>query len=149
MRQRPAASGFTMIELIIVMLVAAVLSSVALPRMTDQRALQERGALDQLRAMLIHTRRLAITQGRDVCVVATPAAAQAVYVAGGACSLANPVADPGDGAPYAINMPPRVALAGTPLVRFNPRGQLVPAVNAVLNVGTLAITVQRETGVAI
>lgn len=136
-----------MIELIIVMLVAAVLSAIAMPRLTDRRALQERGAIDQLRAMLIHTRRLAITQGRDVCVLSNPAVARAVYVTAGACALANPVADPGDGSPYVLNAPPNVAIGGGALIRFNPRGQLVPAVNQVMNVGTLTLTVQGETGI--
>lgn len=149
MFRQGAGFGFTMIELIIVMLVAAVLTGMAIPALTDRSAVQERGALDQLRGMLIHARRLAITQNREVCVVSTPAAARAVYVAAGACSLANPVADPADGSPYAVNMPPRVALGGAALIRFNPRGQLVPALNQVLNVGTMLLTVQRETGIAI
>lgn len=149
MPARPRAAGFTMIEMIIVMLVAAVLSSLALPRLTDRRALQERGALDQFRAMLIHTRRLAMTQGRDVCVLSNPAQAQAVYVVAGACSAASPVADPGDGSPYRLVAPPGVVIGGGALLRFNPRGQLVPALNQVINVGTLALTVQGETGIPI
>ena len=149
MAVKPAAKGFTMVELIIVMLVAAVLSAIAMPRLTDRSALQERGAIDQMRAMLIHTRRLAITQGRDVCVLANPALARAVYVVAGACALASPVADPGDGSPYVLNAPPNVAIGGGALIRFNPRGQLVPAVNQLISVGTLTLTVQGETGVAI
>jgi MSHA pilin protein MshC len=141
--------GFTTIELIVVMVVMAVLAALAIPRLTDRSALQERGARDQLRGMLHHARKLAMTQQRDVCVLATPTRASAVYFAGGACSPALPVADPGGNAAFQIDMPAGVALAGAAQVRFNARGQLVPATNLTLNVGATALTISRETGLAL
>ena len=149
LRRATGEGGFTMIELIIVMLVASVLAGLALPVMTDRTSFQQRGAFDQLRGMLMHARRLAITQGRDVCVLATPTLARAVYVNAGACTLMSPVADPGDGSPYLLNMPNGVVLGGAALIRFNPRGQLVPALSLAMSVGTMVLTVQSETGTTI
>jgi MSHA pilin protein MshC len=140
--------GFTMIELIVVMLVAALLSAIAAPRLTQRSALQERAARDQLRALLNHGRKVAMTQQRDVCLLTTPNQARAVYVAAGACAPALPLAAPGGGA-YVIDMPAGVVLGGAALVRFNARGQPVPAANQVLLVGVLTLTVNRETGLAI
>lgn len=141
--------GFTTVELIAVMLVMAVLAAIAIPRLTDRSALQERAARDQVRAMLHHSRKVAMTQQRDTCVLAAPILAQAVYVVGGACAAAVPVADPGGSGAYRIDMPAGVALSGAVQVRFNSRGQLVPATDQTLFVGVLALTVSRETGLAL
>lgn len=140
--------GFTTVELIVVMLVLAILSALALPRLTDRRALQERGARDQLRSLIAHSRQVAITQQREVCVLATPAAARAVYVAGGVCAPAQPLADPGGDGALRLDMPSGVALGGVPQLRFDIRGRPVPAVDRTLSIGALAVTVYRETGLA-
>jgi MSHA pilin protein MshC len=137
--------GFTTIELIVVMLVMALLSALAIPRLTDRSVLQERAARDQIRALLNHSRKVAVTQQRDVCLLTTPTQARAVYTAAGACAPASPLAAPGGGA-YVIDMPVGVVLGGAALVRFNARGQPVPAANQVLLVGVLPLTVNRETG---
>lgn len=141
--------GFTTIELIVVIVVMSILAALAIPRLSDRSAVQERGARDQLRGMLHHARKLAMTQQREVCVLATPTQASAVYVAAGICNPAQPVTDPGGAGAYRIAMPAGVALGGAALVRFNARGQLVPAINQTLTVGGVALTVSRETGLAI
>lgn len=138
--------GFTLVELVVVMLVMGLLAAVAVPRLTDRSALQERGVQDQLRGLLRSSRQLAVTQGREVCVLLTPGRARAVYTAGGACSPVAPVAGLGGEAELAFDLPPRVALGGAALVRFNARGQPVPAADLTITVGSLALTVSRETG---
>jgi prepilin-type N-terminal cleavage/methylation domain-containing protein len=137
--------GFTTIELIVVMTVMAVL---AVPRLTDRGALQERGARDQLRALLAYSRKMAITQQRDVCVLAAAGAVRAVYAPGGACAPGQPLADPAGGGALRLDLPPGVTLGGAPLVRFSARGQPVPAADRTLFVGGMALTVYRETGLA-
>ena len=141
--------GFTTIELVVVMLVMGLLAALAMPRLTDRSALQERGVQDQLRGMLMHSRRVAVTQSRDVCVLLTPTRARAVYTAANACAPALALADPGGAAAYVIDLPPGLALGGAALVRFNARGQPLPAVNQTITVGTLSLTVNRETGLAL
>ena len=138
-----------MVELIVVMLVMGVLAAVALQRLTDPSVLQERGVQDQLRGMLGYSRKLAVTQRREVCVLIAPAQAAAVYTVGGACAAAAAVAGPGGEAAYVIPMPPGIALGGAALVRFNARGQPVPAANQLITIGSLALTVNRETGLAL
>lgn len=138
-----------MVELIVVMLVMGVLAAVALQRLTDRSVLQERGVQDQLRGMLGYSRKLAVTQRREVCVLIAPAQAAAVYTVGGACAAAAAVAGPGGEAAYVIPMPPGIALGGAALVRFNARGQPVPAANQLITIGSLALTVNRETGLAL
>lgn len=134
-----------MVELVMVMLLMSVLAAVAVPRLTQRSVLQERGVQDQVRGLLRSSRQLAVTQGRDVCVLLTPNRARAVYTVAGACNAASAVAGLGGEAVLAVDLPPGFVLGGAALVRFNTRGQLVPAVNLVISVGSLSLTVNRET----
>jgi MSHA pilin protein MshC len=147
MRRQRRAHGYTMIEMIVVLTVMGTLAAVAIPRMTDRTALQERGFQDDVRSLLRHSRKVAVSQQRDVCVLLTPAQASAVYANGAACNAAAPVAAPGSTDPFVIRVPTGVTLSGAPLVRFNTTGQPVPNVNHVINVGALPLTVSRETGI--
>ena len=140
------ALGFTMVELVMVMMLMGILAAVAVPRLTQKSVLQERGVQDQLRGMLRSSRQLALTQGRDVCVLLLPNRASAVYTVAGACSAAAAVGGLGGEATLAIDLPPGVTLGGAPLVRFNTRGQLVPAADLFISVGSLSLNVSRETG---
>lgn len=141
--------GFTTIELLVVLVVTALLATLAVPRLTDRSALQERGARDQLRTLIAHSRRVAMTQERNVCVMVAATQARAVYANAGGCLPASPLRDPGGSGAYQLDMPPGIALGGAALLRFNSRGQPVPALDQTVTVGTLAITVFRETGFAL
>ncbi len=138
--------GYTMVEMIVVMLVMAVLAAVAAPRLTDRSALQERGFRDQLKSMIDYSRKLATVQQREVCVLLGATQVSVVYVAGGACAPALPVAEPGGNTPFVAAVPAGVALGGSNPLRFNARGQPVPNVPATVSVGTLALNISRETG---
>ena len=139
-----------MVELIVVMLIMGILAAVALPRVTNRTAFDERGFQDQVVTMLRHGRTLAVAQQRDVCVLLIPPTVSMVYAGAAACipsaAGAQPV-EPGTSTQFVINVPQGVALGGTAQVRFNPQGRPVPNVNQVITVGAQALTVSRETGI--
>ncbi len=143
--------GFTMVELIIVMIVLGLLSALAMPRLIDNNTLEERGAQSQLRGMLVHARQLAIAQQRDVCAQLTPARVSLVYVVAGNCSAATPVNAPAGNCttapacPYEVIAPNRSSFSGSDL-RFNTRGQPVPNVTQIITIGSLSLSIQAETG---
>ncbi len=147
MRRQRRCSGYTMVELIVAMTLIGTLAAVAIPRLTDRSAPQERGLQDEMRALLRHSRKVAVSQQRDVCVLLTPAQASAVYTNAVGCNPAAPVSTPGNTDPYVVRVPAGVVLGGAALVRFNAVGQPVPNLNHVINVGAMALTVSRETGV--
>lgn len=90
-----AAAGFTLIELIAVLMLTAILSIVILPRMANQTTFDTRGFLDTTRATLQHARRVAIAQRRTVCgTFATGSLTFAQSSASGAASCDLPVPDP-------------------------------------------------------
>lgn len=138
--------GYTMVELIVVMLIITVLAAVAMPRLTDRGALQERGFRDQLKAMIDHARKRAVAQQREVCVLIDAVQARAVYVAGGACAPGQPVAEPAGNSPFVLVVPAGVSPGGSAVLRFNSRGQPVPNAAQQVTLGTLALTISRETG---
>lgn len=137
-----------MVELVMVLVVMGVLASVALPRLTDRRALQERGFLDQVRSLLQHSRKVATVQRRSTCVLMTPAAVSAYYDNGAGCNAASvPLATPGSTDPFTLAVPNGVVLGGVAQVRFATTGQPNPNVDHIVTVGGNTYTVSRETGV--
>jgi len=138
--------GFTTVELVVVMVLMGLLAALAAPRLTDRSALQERGVQDQLRGLLRSARQVAVTQEREVCVLLAAAQARVVYGVSGGCPLTSPVAGHGGEATLALQLPPQLALGGATVLRFNARGQPVPAADQVITVGGSSLTVSRETG---
>lgn len=120
------ATGFTLIELITIILVMAILAAVAAPRFMQRAAFQERGFQDATRSILRYAQRVAIAERREVCVALTPATVALTLnplpAAGAACTAI--VTAPGESGPYVIAAPPGVALAfPNPVFPFNALGQ--------------------------
>lgn len=138
--------GFTMLELIVVMLIASGLATVALPRLADRSALQERGAREQLRGLLHTARQTAVAQGRDLCVLLAGTQARLVHTAGAACNPGLPVLGRDGAGALAVTMPAGVSLSGPAALRFGSRGQLLAAGDVAIGVGSLGVVVRRDTG---
>ena len=68
-RVQRAQRGFSMVELIAVLMLVGVLAVVAMPRMTGTISLRSSAWRDQVQAALLHARTLAQGHRRLVCVV--------------------------------------------------------------------------------
>jgi MSHA pilin protein MshC len=144
---RGACRGFTLVELVMVMMIAGVLATVAAPRMIDRSAFQTRGGAAEVRTALRYAQKLAMAKNREVCVMTAGTGLTLNFnptmTTGAACS--QPVIRPGEGNPYVVTLP--VALTAGVAFRFDRQGRPSPNVAVNLTVGgSVLITVERETG---
>jgi prepilin-type N-terminal cleavage/methylation domain-containing protein len=80
---RARSAGFTLIELVMVMIVIGVMAVFVLPRTLDLTDWRLRAFGDELQAQSMAMQRLAVSQRRPVVATLTPTGASFAYVAGG------------------------------------------------------------------
>jgi len=148
--------GFTLIELITVMMIIGVLAVVVLPRFDLLRGFDEIGYRDKVKATLEFARKSAVAQRRNVRVTLagnnlTLTIDDDIPEGGSAGTyprqLALPAPDSSCGATNQICAPSGVTLAGTAALSFTPLG--VPSSAGSYTVtgdAAQTITVEAETG---
>src|SRR5512141_2291864 len=100
-KNRRFCGGFTMVELILVIVIAGILATVAVPRLVGRNGFDTRGFADQLAATVRFAQKLAVAQRTDVYVQLTANDATLCYDA--AC--ATPAPGPGGEKPYTVSAP--------------------------------------------
>lgn len=68
LNQSKSLKGFTMTELIMVIVILGILSLSVLPRLTDKNVFESRGFRDESMALLRYAQKSAVAQRRIVCV---------------------------------------------------------------------------------
>ena len=84
------ASGFTMIELITVIILVGILGGVGLCRFSDNSVFENRSYADQLKSLIRYAQKLAIAQNRAVFVRSGPSGFAVCFQSG--CGAANQLA---------------------------------------------------------
>jgi MSHA pilin protein MshC len=150
---KPLQKGFTIVELIAILVIAGVLAAVILPKMNAGTSFDERGFRDRVVAGLRYAQKSAIASRRTVCAsFSSPPAsvAFAISTANGAvnCAVGNVLSGP-EGNPLVVTATGNVTFVALPSdVVFDAGGR--PASGAAISISglpaTLAITVEAETG---
>jgi prepilin-type N-terminal cleavage/methylation domain-containing protein len=143
-RRALLTAGFTLVELVMVLVIIGALATFALPKMVDVTAFRLRGFVDELTAQTMAMQRLALAQRRPVVGTITTTGVAFAYVAGGALVSVD--------CPAAAS--PCIAEAGPRTVTFNASnsGRASTSTGSPLPVTvsgsglTLAYQIEAETG---
>jgi MSHA pilin protein MshC len=139
------SGGFTLVELVAVLVILGIVAAVAAPRLFDMAAYNERGYADEIGASLRYARRIAIASACSVRFTVTAAGYSAAQQT--TCNPANAwavVVQSPDRRALANATPTGVAVAAA-VFEFRAAGDLVNPV-APLNVGAHSVTVNSATG---
>jgi MSHA pilin protein MshC len=152
MKTRKSILGFTLIELVMVMVLIGILAIAVLPRFFDRNTFDARGYFDQSISMVRYAQKLAIAQRRDVFVNVSIAGTSIclTYTADTTCStpVINQVVSPDERTWFRKPAPSGMSFAGGSSFSFNALGQ--PSSGQTINFTgdgvTSKITVESETG---
>ncbi|WP_329604228.1 GspH/FimT family pseudopilin [Undibacterium nitidum] len=150
--------GFTLVELLLVIILVGIVGAVTATRFTDKVDFDARGFTDQTLGMLRYAHKLAIAQRRDVWVqIDQPSGYVCLtYVSVDAnCPTANltapnQVPDPIDQSWYKRKTPSNVSFTGSTSFRFTALGRLNPNTTQTIVItggtGGGTIIIEGETG---
>lgn len=143
--------GFTLVELVTVIVLLGILSVYVAPRIFDLGIFKERGFFDETQSALRYAQKLAVGSGCTVQVALTSngySLNQATVCNGATFTLAVP--HPSGSAPFAATAPTGVLLAPAPTTLvFNALGQISSGIagdSLNITVGTQTLRLWRESG---
>ncbi len=143
---RASGRGFTLTELVVVIMVLGALAVVALPRFADQTDFTVQGTVDQAASALRYAQKAAIAARSDVLVTFGANGFTACFASGGSCT-AN-VVDPTRGTQLGVSGDASVTVGGASF-SFDALGRPSTGATAVTVSGggmTRTVTVEAETG---
>lgn len=139
-----AQRGFTLVELILVLVVIGILAAVAGPRFFSREVFDERVYFEQALAAVRHAQKVAVASGCPIRVELDHAGYRLVHDAAcGGLAADSPVADPAGG-DYRAGNPRNVAVSSPLKVTFNAHGGTSRQYSTTLG-GAFVMTV-HETG---
>ena len=140
-------AGFTLIEMVVVIVIVGTLAVTVLPRFTEQSTFDARGFYDETLSALRYAQKTAVAQRRQVCATftTTSLSLQIASSFGGACN-AN-LAQANGNVPYKVTARSTITYSAAPAaLTFNPDGTVSTGASIQVVGAGSAITVVAGTG---
>jgi MSHA pilin protein MshC len=148
----PSAAGFTLVELVVVLVILGVLAAVAAPRFFSSTTFLQRGYYEELATALKYSQKLAVSTGCPVRVTIATGSYQVRQQAasGGTCNLADTTYSTtvqlADGQILGSTSPNGVTTSPAVTMTFDALGRTDLASDQVVSVGPFALTVRSDSG---
>lgn len=142
---RQEVRGFTIVELIMVMIIVGILAAVAASRFFDNTSFQSRGFADQVQATLRFAQKEAIAQHRFVCVAFTTNSITLTINTTATCPGGNLASLSGSTTTILTANPTSITFTGIPTgFYFDALGK--PSLGQTITIATYSIVIEAETG---
>lgn len=144
----PDSSGFTLVELVTVILLIGILSAVALPRFFDATAFKSRGFYDEVVGAARYGQKLAVASGCDVRLSLSAAgyALRQRQACDHSSAFNRAVLQPAGSEAFAGSVPSGIILSSSsPSVIFDALGRATPG-EVKVSVDGRAFTIVGESG---
>lgn len=144
----PTRAGFTLVELVSIIVIAGILAAVAGPRFFNAATFASRGYADAASGFLRYAQKLAVARHAVVVAQIDASGLSLCAGAGNPCADANPWPGPQGETPYRLDVPNGVTLAGSAAsVSFDAQGRPGNGITLTITGDTVRIlTVEAETG---
>jgi len=143
--------GYTLVELVAVIVILAIVAAIAGPRFLDSRPFEERGYADELASAVRYAQKIAVASGCNVrlTIAASGYAAMQQAASGNACDSASSVwtttVRRPDGDALAGSPPSSANVSGSATLVFDNKGAVISGATN-LTVGAYALILDAASG---
>lgn len=134
-------TGFTLVELIVVILLIGILSAFVAPRFFADNDFKARGIADELITAIRHAQRLSMTRGENHRIIITTTSYTVEKFDG------SSVRHPDGSLSFSKSIPTNIVTTAT-TITFDQLGRPIPNSVSTISISPFTLTVEQETGYA-